>query len=102
MGTWNGWFPASAVSVEGETRQYAFGGLDAPGDVACFCPICGKGGFSRLSQFLPDCLIIAMGSFASPDASPIPPPRMVHFWENRPDWLDSIADLPKGMSDDPE
>lgn len=96
IGGWNGWFPKAAITVRGSTGLYLIEGPDHPEAFAAFCPNCGSGGYSTTPGYLDHCWVIPMGSFGDPQA---PAPSMVHFWNNRPGWVEGMADLPKGLAD---
>lgn len=97
VGGWNGWFPMSGVRVEGEATRFARArGGEAAGveSWSCFCPVCGSGGYGVTAEFLPDCYVIPMGTFARPEGPEVPGPTMVHHWANRPGWVDHMGNLP--------
>ncbi len=94
--SWNGWFDRADVAIHGTYSTYAYDRAGSGGSFSTFCPTCGSGGFGVTQEFLPDCYVIPMGSLASPEGPPPPAPAMVHFWQNRPGWLESLGDLPGG------
>jgi len=72
-------FPADAVRVEGEYREYVrYSDEDGEERTFCFCPECGATVFYT-SPFLAGFIAIPVGAFADPGF----PPPTVSVWEAR-------------------
>lgn len=82
--SFSAWFPEASVTVRGNTASWQPKG---PGTEKVFCPACGGGGYFRTGAYLSHCVGIRVGTFADPDFSP---PAHVHWWANRPRWLEDI------------
>ncbi|MGO6719096.1 GFA family protein, partial [Rhizobium ruizarguesonis] len=82
----NVWFPEENVRVvAGEYSVWYPQGETTPDVMKVFCRICGGGGFSKSGTYFPGTVVIAGGTFADPS---FPAPDHVHWWDNRPHWLD--------------
>lgn len=76
------WYPRDQlVSVEGNTMMWQPGG---DGTDVYRCATCGGGGYFLTGSYLPDCIGVNVGHFADPD---FPAPAHIHWWPNRPRWL---------------
>jgi hypothetical protein len=85
--TCSAWFPERNVTVRGTTASWQPQG---PQGEKVFCPVCGGGGYFRTGGYLPHCVGIRVGTFADPD---FPPPTHIHWWANRPRWLEGVGAL---------
>ncbi|WP_245485388.1 GFA family protein [Rhizobium leguminosarum] len=82
----NVWFREENVRiVSGEYSVWYPQGETTPDVMKAFCRICGGGGFSKSGTYFPGTVIIAGGTFAHPS---FPAPDHVHWWDNRPHWID--------------
>ncbi|HET9104000.1 MAG TPA: GFA family protein [Solirubrobacteraceae bacterium] len=71
-------FPAAAVTVSGEYREYVRISDEGDSRTFRFCPECGGTVFYSV-QDVPDHLSVAVGAFADPDF----PAPTVSVWESR-------------------
>lgn len=83
--TFSAWFPERNVTVRGQTASWQPQG---PQTEKVFCPVCGGGGYFRTGAYLPHCVGIRIGTFADPG---FPPPTHVHWWANRPRWIEGVG-----------
>lgn len=82
-------FPASAVSIAGESREYVRTGDEGGVARFHFCPACGVTVYYRLDG-VPDFISIPVGVFADPQ---FPPPQVSVYEERRHAWVG----LPAGI-----
>ncbi|MBY2910730.1 GFA family protein [Rhizobium leguminosarum] len=82
----NVWFREENVRIiSGEYSVWFPQGETTPEVMKAFCGVCGGGGFSKSGTYFPGTVVIAGGTFADPS---FPVPDHVHWWDNRPHWLD--------------
>ncbi|MEZ0472506.1 GFA family protein, partial [Luteimonas salinilitoris] len=85
-------FPADAVIVEGQSREYVRIGDEGSSVRFHFCPECGSTVFYRFDA-IPDVVAVTVGAFADPD---FPRPRVSvyearqHHWVRLPDGIDHL------------
>jgi hypothetical protein len=82
--TFQGWFPAENVRVEGDTSVWYFRGPDQPDFAKFFCPTCGGGGYFTTGDNFPGTFGICIGTFGD---NTFPAPKVVFWWSDRPHWL---------------
>ncbi|WP_315854829.1 GFA family protein [Rhizobium leguminosarum] len=93
----NVWFREEHVRVvSGDYSVWFPQGETTPDVMKAFCRICGGGGFSRSGTYLPGTVVIAGGTFADPA---FPAPDHVHWWDNRPHWLDLAQSIERHGGD---
>ncbi|MGY0559080.1 MULTISPECIES: GFA family protein [unclassified Lysobacter] len=76
-------FPADAVAVEGQSKEYVRIGESGSSTQFHFCPECGSTVFYR-SDAIPDVVAVPVGAFADPD---FPPPRVSVYEERQHPWV---------------
>lgn len=76
-------FPADAVTVEGQSKEYVRVGESGSSTRFHFCPECGSTVFYRFDA-IPDVVAIPVGAFADPD---FPPPRVSVYEERQHSWV---------------
>lgn len=76
-------FPADAVTVEGQSREYVRVGESGSSTRFHFCPECGSTVFYRFDA-IPDVVAIPVGAFADPG---FPPPRVSVYEERQHPWV---------------
>jgi len=86
--SWSAWFDADQVQISGAYSRYYYTGAQDEALMAGFCPICGGGKFFTSGDYLPGHIGIAVGNFADPAYLV---PDHIHWWPNRPVWLDKVA-----------
>jgi len=85
-------FPADAVSVEGQSKEYVRIGDEGSSCRFHFCPECGATVFYRLDA-IPGVVAVPVGAFADPD---FPQPRVAvystrqHHWVRLPGDIESL------------
>ena len=85
-------FPADAVTVEGQSREYVRVGEEGSSARFHFCPECGSTVFYRLDA-IPGVVAVPVGAFADPD---YPQPRVSvygvrqHHWVHLPDSIEQL------------
>jgi len=76
-------FPEDAVTIAGESTQFARTGDEGTTARFHFCPVCGDTVFYRMDA-IPGFVAIPVGAFADPD---FPPPRVSVYEVRRHAWL---------------
>ncbi|MGY1531577.1 GFA family protein [Luteimonas sp. A649] len=76
-------FPADAVTVEGQRKEYVRIGESGSSTRFHFCPECGSTVFYR-SDAIPDVVAIPVGAFADPE---FPSPRVSVYEERQHPWV---------------
>lgn len=82
-------FPAEAVTIEGQSTEYARTGDEGTTARFHFCPECGAIVF-YLMDAIPDFIAVPVGAFADPE---FPQPRVSVYGDRRHRWLR----LPEGI-----
>lgn len=82
-------FPAEAVTIDGQSREYVRIGDEGTSVQFHFCPDCGATVFYRLDA-VPGVVAIPVGAFADPD---FPQPRVSVYEERQHHWVR----LPEGI-----
>jgi hypothetical protein len=82
-------FPADAMTVEGESREYVRTGDEGRIGRFHFCPVCGATVYYRLDHY-PDVVAIPIGAFADPH---FPPPKVSVYEERRHAWVGLPDDI---------
>lgn len=76
-------FPESAVTIAGQSTQFARTGDEGTTARFHFCPVCGDTVFYRMDA-IPGFVAIPVGAFADPG---FPPPRVSVYEVRRHAWL---------------
>ncbi len=82
-------FPADAVVIEGESREYIRVGDEGGTGRLHFCPTCGSTVFLR-ADALPDVVTVAVGAFADPG---FPSPGVSVYEERQHAWVRLPEDI---------
>ena len=82
-------FPAEAVSIEGQSKEYLRIGDEGGTGRFHFCPRCGSTVFYLLDE-VPGIVAVPVGAFADPN---FPPPSVSGYEERKHHWVD----LPDGI-----
>ncbi len=82
-------FPADAVTIEGQSTEFALTGDSGTTARFHFCPACGATVFYRMDAF-PDFVAIPVGAFADPT---FPQPRVSVYGNRKHPWVQLVGDM---------
>jgi hypothetical protein len=90
-GTVNVCFPSNAITIEGETRDFASTADSGNRMHRRFCPRCGTGLFSE-AEARPHLIFVRAGTLDDPELAR---PQMTIWTKQAPGWACFNADLPR-------
>jgi hypothetical protein len=83
-------WPAEAVTVTGETREWTPAGNSGGRAVFRFCPICGAT-VAYVAEQLPDVIAVPLGAFADPGFTPGPEYSVYEARKHR--WVEIVGEV---------
>ncbi len=85
------WFDRSAITIQGEVKQYVRTGDEGVEIEFKLCPECGTTMYWEIPALFPDGAAVAVGCFADPD---FPAPTMSLYSERRYRWVPKPENIP--------